>query len=289
MKFISPILLLLALPAWAQNLTLPNKPDSVRFAVIGDSGSGKKEQHELARVLHRIRERFPYEFVLMLGDNLYGRERPKDFEEKFETPYKPILDAGVKFYATLGNHDEASVQQRYKLFNMGGERYYSFKPKDGVRFFALDSNYMDKPQLEWLQKELANSGSDWKIAFFHHPLYASGMHGSDKSLRAILEPLFVANDVSVVFSGHEHFYERTKPQRGIYYFVSGGAGKLRKGDIDRGSGLTEKGFDSDCHFMLAEISGDQMHFQAISRRGQTIDFGVVNRVRKSSTSTTSKR
>ena len=270
------LILILATGCYGQQLLLPNKPDSLRFAVIGDSGTGGREQYQVGQGLAAMHAVFPFQFVLMLGDNLYGLERPSDFETKFERPYKALLDAGVKFYATLGNHDEP-LQSRYKLFNMSGERYYTFKPKDGIRFFALDSNYMDRDQLKWLEKELGNSGSEWKIAFFHHPLYASGMHGSDKSLRAVLEPLFVKDGVNVVFSGHEHFYERIKPQRGIYYFVSGGAGKLRRHDIDRRTGLTAKGFDDDNHFMLVEISGNQLYFQTISRTGQTVDSGSVVR------------
>ena len=111
-----------------------------------------------------MHERFPFEFVLMVGDNMYGGESARDFERKFEIPYKPLLDAGVKFYASLGNHDSPN-QKMYKLFNMNGQRSYTFRPKLGVRFFALDSNYMDRTQLAWLEKELATSGSDWKIAY----------------------------------------------------------------------------------------------------------------------------
>ena len=59
----------------------------------------------------------------MVGDNIYGSERPQDFVKKFEPPYKPLLDAGVKFYASLGNHD-AREQRFYKLFNMDGKLYY---------------------------------------------------------------------------------------------------------------------------------------------------------------------
>ena len=143
---------------------------------------------------------------------------------------------------------------------MNGERFYTFKPKPGVRIFALDSNYMDKSQVDWLEKELAASGSDWKIAFFHHPLYSSGgTHGSDVKLREQLEPLFLKYGVDVVFSGHEHFYERIKPQKGIYYFVSGGAGKLREGDVGK-SDLTAKAFDTGYHFMLVEVGKDVMTF-----------------------------
>ena len=88
---------------------------------------------------------------------------------------------------------------------------------------------MDPKQLEWLEKELAGSGSDWKIAFFHHPMYASGMHGSDEILKGQLEPLFVKHGVNVVFTGHEHFYERIKPQKGIQYFVEGQLGQAPQG------------------------------------------------------------
>lgn len=90
-------------------------------------------------------------------------------------------------------------QSAYKLFNMNRQRYYTFKPsKQSVRFFALDSNYMDQRQLEWLERGLRNSGSAWKICFFHHPLYSSGAkHGSDEALRHVLEPLFLKHGVNV--------------------------------------------------------------------------------------------
>jgi 3',5'-cyclic AMP phosphodiesterase CpdA len=224
---------------------------------------------------------FPYEMCVLTGDNMYGEERPQDRERKFEIPYKPLLDAGVKFYASLGNHDDPE-QRLYKPFNMNGQRYYSFKPSllADVRFFALDSNYMDQKQLEWLEKELAASGSDWKIAFCHHPLYSSGgRHGSDVVLRQQLEPLFVRYGVDVVFTGHEHFYERTKPQKGITYFISGSAAKLRRGDIEK-SDLTAKGYDQGYTFMVVEIDGDQLHFQSITENGQTVDSGVVLREKR---------
>jgi 3',5'-cyclic AMP phosphodiesterase CpdA len=261
-----------------QQLTLPNQKDSIRFAVIGDSGTGGAEQYRVAQRLAAMRGVFPFDFVLMLGDNLYGAGTSLDYVEKFEKPYQPLLAANVKFYASLGNHDNTN-ERFYKPFNMNGDRYYTFKPTPSasVRFYALDSNYMDRAQLAWVERELANSGSDWKIAFFHHPIYSSGgFHGSDLRLREQLEPLFVKHSVDVVLSGHDHFYERTKPQQGVTYFVSGGAAKLRRGDA-RGAAFTEKEFDQGYHFMLIEIVDDTMHFQVISDLGQTVDSGVITR------------
>ena len=134
---------------------------------------------------------------------------------------------------------------------------------------------MDRTQLQWLEKELAASGSDWKIMYFHHPIYSSGgTHGSDTALRDQLEPLFLKYGVDVVIAGHEHFYERLKPQKGIHYFISGGAGKLRKGDV--GGEFTEKAFDTGYHFMIFEIDGDQMHFQTISDQAKTVDSGIID-------------
>ena len=261
----------------ATQLTLPNQKDSVHFAVIGDSGTGGSDQIRVAQRLTAMRATFPFDTVLMLGDNLYGGSGQRDYARKFEVPYKGLLDANVKFYAALGNHDDSN-EIMYKPFNMNGKKYYTFKPGNAsVRFFALDSNYMDKEQLAWLEKELAGSESDWKIVFFHHPLYSSGdRHGSTPALRDQIEPLFVKYGVDAVFSGHDHFYERIKPQKGIYYWVSGGAGKVRKGDI-RPTGLTEKGFDQGYHFMLVELAPKVLYFQTISDRGVTIDSGALPR------------
>jgi hypothetical protein len=261
----------------SQQISLPTKEGSVRFAIIGDSGTGGGAQKKVADRIAAVHKLFPFEFTLMLGDNLYGDEDPGDYRDKFEEPYKPLLDAGVRFYASLGNHDDPS-QRLYKPFNMNGERYYSFKSDKGsVRFFALDSNYMSKEQIAWLEKELSSSDSAWKIAFFHHPIYSSGeRHGANETLREQVEPLFIKHGVDVVFTGHEHFYERIKPQHGITYIISGSAAKLRRGNIGR-SDLTAKGFDQGYTFMVVEIVGDDLHFQTLDADGRAVDSGTIRR------------
>ena len=255
---------------------LPVEDKSVKFAVIGDSGTGGAAQYEVAKRLVEARVRFPFDFVLMLGDNLYGSEGPSAYVTKFERPYKPLLDAGVKFHAALGNHDEPA-QRFYKPFNMDGERFYAFRKGD-VEFFALDSNYMSPEQLKWVEEELAGSDAKWKIPFMHHPLYSSGeKHGSLVPLQQTLEPLFLRFGVDVVFAGHEHFYERLKPQKGIYYITQGGAAKLRAGNIAVRSAMTAKGFDTDNSFTLIEVVGDNMYVETVSRRGQIVDAAIVPR------------
>jgi predicted MPP superfamily phosphohydrolase len=260
--------------AAASPLTLPVRKDSLKFMAVGDTGRGNREQNELAAVMFEYHKMFPFEFVILTGDNIYYQESAEDLKTKFENVYRPLLDGGVKFYASLGNHDESN-QRFYAPFNMGGEEYYRLAKGD-VAFYALNSTYMDKRQLAWIEQQLAKETAKWKIAFFHHPPYSSGKrHGSEKEIRDVLEPLFVKYGVDVVFTGHEHFYERIKPQKGIQYFVTGAGGEVRKNNVKKNSPLTAKAFDTDLSFMLIEIAGEEMHYQVISRARQTVDSGVV--------------
>jgi 3',5'-cyclic AMP phosphodiesterase CpdA len=266
-------------------LMLPNRDRSIKFAIIGDSGRGSKEQHQIAAQMAAYRQRFDYSFVLMAGDNIYeGPATEEDYRLKFEEPYKPLLDAGVRFYAALGNHDDTN-QIFYKPFNMDGHRYYTFVPPvdpitrwdTRVRFFSLDSTYLSFEQIRWFEKEVTGSRAEWKIAFLHHPLYTSGRYAlAARGIRLALESAFVNGGIDVVFSGHEHIYERVEPQHGILYFITGGAGSFRAGDAAP-SPLVAQSYDQDYHFMLAEISDDGFFFQAINRLGMTVDAGSMAR------------
>ena len=269
----------------SNQLALPNNDRSIKFAIIGDSGRGDRPQHEVAAQMVAYRQRFDYKFVLMAGDNIYeGPATGEDYRLKFEEPYQPLLDAGVKFYAALGNHDDTN-QIFYKPFNMDGHRYYTFVPPvdpitrwdTRVRFFALDSTYLSFEQIRWFEKEVTESRAEWKIAFLHHPLYTSGRYTlAARGIRLALESAFVNGGVDVVFSGHEHLYERAELQRGIPYFITGGAGSLRAGDAAP-SPVVARSYDQDYHFMLAEISDDGFFFQAINRLGVTVDAGSLRR------------
>ena len=270
------VLTLAAFAPQSQRFKFPLKFGSVRFAVIGDMGTGEQPQYDVAAEMMDARRTFPFDFVIMLGDNLYGGNRPRDFEKKFEIPYKPLIDAGVKFYASLGNHD-GPAERSFKLFNMNGANYYAFS-KGNVRFFVLDSNYMDPKQIGWIKSQLQDADvADWKICYFHHPLYSSARaHGAATDLRLLLEPLFIEYGVNVVFAGHEHVYERVKPQHGIYYFTEGSSGQLRRGNLQP-SAITAKGFDSDNSFILVEVAGDELYFETLSRTGEIVDSGTIER------------
>ncbi|MEO5739982.1 MAG: metallophosphoesterase [Vicinamibacterales bacterium] len=266
------------------------RPGSLKFAVIGDSGQWSRVQHDTAAQLAVQRAHFPFDLVLMLGDNNYGDGSPESYRVRFEEPYKALLDAGVTFFAARGNHD-AGVQWKYPLFNMGGERYYTFQRKAGllpplagdrVQFFALDSVNLDDDQLIWFDRQLSESKAEWKIVFFHHPIYSSGRYAvASAARRATLERVLIEHEVDVAFSGHEHVYERMTPQSGVMYFVVGASGAVRVGDLEPSS-YQAAGYDRDLSFMLVEIAGNALYFRAVNRLGETVDRGKVVRTKASS-------
>jgi hypothetical protein len=249
---------------------LPGLSGSTSFALIGDSGSGDSAQRSVAAAMLRyFTDARRFSFVLMLGDNLYH----DDYQAEFSVPYQGLLERGVLFYAALGNHDR-ELEQHYKPFHMTDRLYYAFT-EGNARFVVLNSNHpADDAQRAWLDGAFGNTGTKWRISFFHHPLYSSGDHAQQSRdiIRPALEPALVRNRVDVVFSGHDHLYERIGPQQGVRYFVSGGGGKNLF--AFHRSAFDEAG-SSEHHFMVVEIAGDQMFFEAITPQGRTLDCGVL--------------
>ena len=254
--------------------------NNLRFSLLGDWGTGDSDGAGIARQIAQAHRADPLDFIIGVGDNIYPDGSERHFAKKFEEPFSALLKEQVNFYTVLGNHDVRDgreAQCRYPLFNMNGHCYYSLKKGDGLaEFFMLDSTDFDAAQTGWLEGALRASTARWKIPVFHHPIYSSGKaHGSALELRKTLEPLFTRYGAQAVFSGHDHIYERTEPQQGIQYFVTGGGGKVRRGGTDQNSPFMAKSFDADNHFMQIEIDDRQISFQAISESGMVVDRGVI--------------
>ena len=258
----------------------PPVKNKLRFSVLGDWGSGDSGSAGIAKQMLQAHKSDSLDFIIGVGDNIYPDGGGRHFIKKFEQPFSALLNERVSFHTVLGNHDVKEgreAQCHYPLFNMNGHCYYTLKKGDGLaEFFMLDSTDFDAAQTGWLENALRDSTARWKIPVFHHPLYSSGKtHGSALGLRATLEPLFTRYGVQVVFSGHDHIYERTKLQQGIQYFVTGAGGKVRRGDVDLSSPFSAKIFDKDNHYMQVEIDDRQISFQAITETGSVVDSGVI--------------
>ena len=259
--------------------SFPNRADSLKFVVFGDFGTGDRDQYELAARMNELHATFPFELATLVGDNLYGSERPQDFKRKFEEPYKPLLDKGVKFYASLGNHD-AREQRFYKLFNMGGELYYTFKaPRQSVRFFALESTYLEPEQVEvartgarGVQRTTGRSSSSTTRSTRRAAGTAPTSNSARCSSRCSSSTTSASCSPGTITSTSEPGRSRASS-----YFVAGSGGKLRKGDFRPNLPFSAK-IVADTHaFLAVEIDGDTMTFKAIARDGRVVDSGEIAR------------
>jgi acid phosphatase len=263
------------------------------FAVIGDSGCGCTGQKRVADRMMDWYGKHPFNTVLMLGDNIYGGGvfgggggGKALFASRFDAYYKPFMDKGVKFYATLGNHDyevnraqdEVTDKQRFNI--LGEKGFYTFSPpveiegKPLIQFFVLNSVRMlikdqDREQTTWLSKALTDSKAIWKVAYFHHPIYSpGGAHKAELELKENIEKILMAAGVQIVFSGHSHYYARMKPQNGITYVISGGGGKeLKSPQRTPDTVSMARAF----HFVFAEADKDKMELTALPDIGPAID------------------
>ena len=261
--------------------------ESITFAVLGDNGSGGRNAMAVADQMVRAYQTTPYGLVLLAGDISYYGSIDDRWEQVFVQPYGPLIDAGITWELAIGNHEieekrseDAAAEIEAQLRRFGKPNTFYQVTHGPMDVFILDSSTpaatgeKAEEQLAWLEQALAASDAKWKVAMLHHPPYSSGKHGSALDVRAAVEPLFIAGRVDIVFTGHDHHYERTLPQDGIVYVVSGAGCKLS----DVGWSDFTAHAESTLQFMLVQIDGDVMDVQAIGTEGQVIDqFEITSR------------
>jgi hypothetical protein len=254
--------------------------DTVSFAVLGDNGSGGRQAMAVAERMARTYREMPFGHVSLLGDICYYGNIEDRFDDVFVRPMAPLIDAGVGFELSIGNHDTdlhhtddgiAEIESELRLLGTPG-RYYA-KTHGPAAIFYLDSSMpglfgpSSSTQLEWLDDELASSPSQWRIVALHHPPYSSGKHGCTPGAEDVLEPILRRRNVDLVLSGHDHHYERTHPQDGVTYVVSGGGCKTTAVGRSRFTATAE----STLQFLHVEIDGDTLTGRSIRPDGGMVD------------------
>jgi len=256
--------------------TAPDPGGAFDFVMVGDSGTGSPEQYAVAARMVALNP----DFVLHTGDVIYPRGQASGYQPYFFDPYEELLD-GAPIFPTLGNHDygTSNAQPYLDVFYLPSgssstERYYSFDWGD-AHFVALDTNQSyttTSPMHQWLVSDLAAATQTWKFVYFHHAMYSSGPHGIFDSyvaqIRAALAPVFEQYDVDMVFAGHDHDYERTKPINGVIYIVSGGGGANTYPVFQQPfSAYAERVH----HTVQVQIDGCILSLRAINKDGAVID------------------
>ena len=264
--------------------TAPEGEDSrFAFAVIGDSGRGRKNQLAVAALLERLKP----DLMLHTGDVVYPSGEERHYDRRFFVPYGRLLKE-VPIFPVLGNHDLERGNGAAYLNNFhlprndprGTGRYYSFD-WGNAHFVALncelyheDSSGNPEEQKAWLERDLRETHQPWKIVYFHRPIYSSSKHGSDERIREDLEPVLIRQGVDLVFSGHDHAYERTRPISGVTYVLSGGGGK---GLYPAGRSEWTAFSKSTHHAVVVRIDGERLSLEAVEPDGTVIDHADLSR------------
>lgn len=258
----------------------PTGRDRLRFAALGDNGSGGRQAMAVAESMAETYRAQPFELITLLGDICYYGNFAKRYEDVFRRPMGPLLEAGVGFELAIGNHDAAlrhsdegieEIEAELRLLGTPS-RYYTTRhgPAD---LFYLDSSVPgvfgpgSSTQWEWLDDMLASSTNQWRIVALHHPLYSSGRHGSTFGARERLEPILARRHVDLVLAGHDHNYERTHPQQGVTYVVSGGGCKTTA----VGRSHFTAAAASVLQFLLVDIDGDRLTSTCVAVDGTIVD------------------
>ena len=218
----------------------------VRAWVLGDSGvAGANQSLVRDAMLTETAANPPAPTIILhMGDMAYDNGTDSEFTNRHFAVYQNIL-RHTPLWPTLGNHESPSVNTSLGIgpyyeshvlptngqaggVASGTEAYYSFDYAN-AHFIVLDS--MDSSRapgssmLTWLQNDLAATGQEWVIAYWHHPPYSKGHHDSDnavdsggrlRDMRETILPLLEAGGVDVVLAGHSHVYERSYLIDGAY-------------------------------------------------------------------------
>ncbi len=253
---------------------------SLRFAVIGDFGSGDNHEKSVADLVNSWHP----DFIVTTGDNNYpsGSEDTIDenigkFYHEYIFPYKGNYGKGSdinRFFPTLGNHDWMSeaAQPYLDYFTLpGNERYYEFTWGE-IQFLMLDSDSNEPDgvgsssiQAQWLKESLQNSNKKWQIVIMHHPPYTSGLRGPVDWMRWPYKDW----GADAVLSGHDHYYERLNENDLIYFINGAGGGSLY--DFGIPAEGSQKRFTGVHGAMLVTTADQSILFQFFTVDGKLID------------------
>lgn len=258
----------------------PGENIPVRFLAFGDSGEVGADQDALLAQMHTV----AFDLMIHTGDIAYETGTREELQRNFFDVYAEFL-LDYPMFPITGNHeykteDAAPFREAFDLPKNGGpdgiERWYSFDWGD-VHFVALDTERIGPVQAAWLEADLATNERPWTVVFAHRPPYSSGYHGSDVGFRTHFRPILEKYQVQLVLNGHDHHYERTTPQNGVVYVVTGGGGRGVKG-----TGWSEfTAFsESVIHFVYVTVQGEQLAMHAIDGLGQEFDQLVLDNPRR---------
>ena len=253
---------------------------------IGDYGSDNFSTRQVARLV----KSWQPDCIITLGDNNYPAgalatidRNVGQFYHEFISPYRGRYGFGAstnRFFPALGNHDwvATNAQPYLDYFTLpDNERYYTFR-QGPLQFFCVDSDNHEADgctptsiQGQWLQQALADSRAVWRIVYFHHAPYSSGVfHGTHTGETARMLWPFDQWGADAVLAGHDHIYERVHTN-GVVYIVNGLGGDSKDRLNPRPVGGSVRRFNADFGALRIDAAPNYLLFRFFTWRGTLVD------------------
>ena len=251
----------------------------LRFAVIGDFGTGEEEQHEVAATLRRVAVERDVRILVTTGDNVYEDGDPDDFDAAWHEPYGWVEQRRIDVVASLGNHDIRTDGGAPVMDLLGMPNRWYTRRYGAAEFFVLDGNALGDPaQLRFVARTMRRSRARWKVAVVHQPPYGCSKHGGDLAVRLVAVPLVTAGGADLVLAGHEHNYQRFAPIDGVTFIVSGGGGAdlHEVGDCPAGTPEPVSVVDDAHHFLVATATERRLRIVALTADGRVVDRVTID-------------
>ncbi len=258
------------------NVPPPPQGETFTFVVMGDTRphGGKRiaMPQQFLDNIAEVNRRAPV-FSVNVGDLIVGYSEDIELVRKQWDAYLAATKTFKQpLFSVVGNHDVSNEKmEHYFIERFGDLRWYSFD-YGPAHFIVLDSdvvgqvNKITGEQLEWLKKDLeASRAKRLTFVFLHRPLWREGGYGTQWNDE--IHPLLAKHGATVVFAGHEHWYQKDPARDGVAYYVTGGGGaELHATEF-------EGGF---YHFMEVTVEGDKVSY-AVNRLGKILSDDVVTR------------
>lgn len=264
--------------------TASNQPTDLRFVVGGDCRSNSAQRDAVSVAMSK----FNPDFVLFSGDFVTSGNDQAQWDSFFECLNSLWIGKNnrtIPIIPCIGNHEENATNYYDQIALPGNEQWYSFDYGNYVHITVLDSETDPSgEQLNWLENDLAaHENYTWKFVLFHRPLFSPGQHGNWTEGQEYWCPVFDKYGVDIVFAGHNHDYERSKPinysasktspqnsyLEGTMYVVSGGWGAPL---YTCGTNSLTAFTASVYHFVVIDVfANGTLNLRAIDTQGETFD------------------
>ncbi|MEN8008492.1 MAG: metallophosphoesterase [Candidatus Krumholzibacteriota bacterium] len=260
----------------------PDDTTDVAFLVYGDTRTYPGSHDLVAQEIVSTFTTNPalHSLLVNVGDLVSSGDNESSWDTEFFDPsYTGIrtMLASLPHQACRGNHEDSGVVfSKYFPYPFETPLYWSFD-YGPAHFVVIDQYRSYAPgsvQHDWIEADLTATTKPWKFFVFHEPGWSAGGHGNNTSVQDYLQPLCIEHEVSIAFTGHNHYYARAVVNDVQHITTGGGGAPLYVPNPDYPNIVT---VTQDHHFCTVRIEGSNLSFAAISAAGDTIDHFTMNR------------